>query len=221
MAIDKRYYWGDLRLWKTGRKHSRPNSRGLLLEYAGGDQQNVLLVSESPGFSTELSVVTFFDPPDTSDPTAERFHNAVDQYYEAMELRADGYLHPLVYVNDASGYTAEVDSVAGGSITTVAAHAFVAGDRVLCRRDGLNLYSILTVATTPAADEFTYTGGTHTVQAGDTLVRVSAFWDDAAYLSGPEVRLPERGAWYSEEATWKFKVASAATYRRTTLTFPS
>lgn len=219
--IDKRYYWGDLRLWKTGRKHKRPNSRGQMLEYQGDDQQHTLLIPASPNFSGEMAVVTAFDPPDTSQPTSERFHLAIDQYQEAMEARANGYLHPLVLVHDATDLTAVIDSLAAPEITCPVAHPFLVGDRVLCRRNGLNLYSILVVATVPSSTKFTYTGASHTILAGDTLVRVSAYWDDVAYLNGPECSEAERGQFYSPEALWRFKAPATATYRRVALTLPS
>lgn len=212
---NERYYFGDVRLYQHGLEHVEDPQRQVLQSFTGVDRERVLVIPASPNHGLGLEVKCF-GAPNAASVTRKGLRailRAMRELLESRSTRAD----PVVWVEDDS--TLRVLSGVAGPLMTSANHPYVVGDRLLIRRTGAGLWSLVSVLTTPGANTFTAAAvaGTvlHALQPGDQVLLVEGYWVGMVFQAMPRVD-PAEEDWWAAAISYRFLGSGTYTYARTT-----
>lgn len=214
MAITQRIYFGDYRLWREPIEPplEKDCARTVTQEFQGLDRDRALLVSASSSTAQNL-VARCLGFPSTTATTMRAWlslKRAIRRSLVERSQRKD----PLVYIEDDTLSKTVASYLAPNA--TVNGHGRSVGDRLLIRRAGTGLWSLVRV--TVVADPNTIaiaaeTGTTiHALENGDEVHLVEAYWLGAVWLSmTPQNEM----GWYAKELTYVFRYAGILDYART------
>lgn len=210
--MGKRAYHGDLRLYSTPRIPVEAPQRGVIQEFPGWKAERMVYVPTSPCNSLTLTVKAFMKPYPGSE-TQLGLRGTLLSHRKALWARSH-LLAPVCWIADDS-LERTVASAGGLIIETTAAHPYVATDYVLIRRNGVSLYTLINVTSVPDTTHFVVPSLTHSVLAGDKVLRVDLWWSGMYFDS----RAPVEGNlghpdFYAEEGVYVFKGGPTAEYAR-------
>jgi hypothetical protein len=206
----KTYWFGDLRLWKTGQTHEEAGQRRLSMTFDGVDQESALIIGGYGSFVKRLTAMTFFDM-HPSLPYTQKGYRALRSAMLDALIERSYRLHPVVYsVEDLLS----VQSWSSPTLTTTTDHGLSVGDRVLIRRIGDGLYTYAAVTVVPNTDEIQLSAVTHAIQPGDDVVIVESCWEECRYQNfGPPRGVEKEGDFFGSEASYEFETTSIAWHR--------
>lgn len=208
----RRAYWGDLLLPTEMRAIVPALNRGTLQTFQGVDRDRALIVASSPGISFSVDVSCFWEP--ESDFEKKGFRAREQAVHDALVARA--YTPATLSWIESDEPARTVGGVAGLTITC-ASHGLSTGDRVLIRRSGLGLSSVCTIAVL-TSNTFAITTPSHSVQNGDNILRIEAYWPGCVFAAMAPMEPQEHGDYYSEAVSYTFSTSGSLTYRRTSIT---
>lgn len=212
----KAYYYGDVRLWKTGIRHEVESQRRLSMTFDGVDQDDALVLASAGSWTRRVTCFTFFDQHPSVPYTQRGFRALLDEMHDALIARS-AELHPLIYVLDDSAVPG-VQSYVGGLLTTTADHGLIVGDRILVRRLGDGLYTYAAVATVPNTDEVTLSTVGHAIAGGDDVLLAETVWPECRFNGMDQPQRGRVGDYYGEEVGYSFDVADSVNiYHRTSV----
>ena len=215
---EPRIYYGDLRLWRTGRYIEAKRPRGGMQVYEGIDSKDALVLPTSPNYNTELECHTLFDPTADANGDFTRFslQSIVDAMSEALVARSAARA-PVCWIEDSSDTTVNrsISAVAGG-LLTVGSNSFANNDWVLVRRLGVGLWTLSQVSGRTAT-QITVTAA-HPITTSDTVMLVHQFWKNMVFDSNQGIGVGKDGGHFSDDVTYPFKGTCPAAYRYSRLT---
>lgn len=220
-AATCRAYYGDFRLWREGIDYLERPARAAVQEFEGVDQDLALVIPSSVNARLEVLVRTLGYPNPVQKDRAG-FRAILRAVRAGLQARADR-LDPLVWIEDDT--TLRVLAAASPSLQTTAPHGYSTGDRLLIRRAGVGLWTLL-AATVTGADTFTGSAVTgtqlHAIAAGDEVLRVDAYWVGMVAQPFPQPVEPrDEGDFWNPRVEYIFKGSGEHTYSRAVATVGS